>query len=86
MAIIHQIRPKFNTRNEEIVAKLFEIAGADAPLDPEYLIKRKCDEIATVMAMLHGGEWRIQIEPEAGFVQIARRLPKSPRSPARGDE
>ena len=75
MAIIHQVRPKYKTRNDQIVAELFESAGATAPSDPETTIKRKAAEIAIAMAVLHGGDWRIEIDHEAGFVLIDPRLP-----------
>lgn len=74
MAIIHRIRPRFQTRNEEIVAGIREAAGAVAPLDPKTVIKRKTAEISILMALLHGGEWRVQIDHSAGFVHVARRL------------
>lgn len=73
MAIIHRIRPKYKTRNEEIVAGLFEAAGAVAPAPPETVIKRKAAEISTLMALIHGGDWRVQIDHEDGLIVIARR-------------
>ncbi|OJY66413.1 MAG: hypothetical protein BGP09_31285 [Rhizobium sp. 60-20] len=75
MAIFHQIKPKYKTRNDEIVAGLFAAAGADAPAPPETVIKRKAAEISTLMALIHGGDWRVEIDHQAEFVLIAPRLP-----------
>lgn len=61
------------TRNDEIVADLIATAGAVAPLDPKMVIKRKAAEIATAMALVHGGDWRVQIDHDEGFMVIARR-------------
>lgn len=74
MAIQHQIKPRFASRNEEIVAGLIEAAGAVAPLDPVIVIKRKAAEISTAMALLHGGDWRVEIDHQAGFVLVSPRL------------
>ena len=73
MAVSHQIRLRYATRNDEIVAKMRESAGASAPLDPKMVIKRKTAEIATAMALLHGGDWRVRIDHREGLVLIARR-------------
>lgn len=74
MAIIHQIRPRYRTRREETVGEMIEAAGGLSTLDPEVVVKRKAAEAAYLMALLHGGDWRVQIDHEAGFIQIARRL------------
>lgn len=73
MAIRHQIRPRFATRNEEIVAGLRDAAGAVAPLDQKIVVKRKAAEISAAMALLHGGDWRVQIDHDSGFVFVVRR-------------
>lgn len=73
MAIQHQIKAKYETRNHEIVAGLRHAAGAGAPLDPHIVIKRKAAEIATLMALLHGGDWMMQVDHQAFFVLIAPR-------------
>ncbi len=70
MAINHQIRPKFKTRNEEIVARIRSVAGAAAPMDPKTVIRRKSAEIATAMALLHGGEWHAQVDHSVPVVLI----------------
>jgi hypothetical protein len=74
MAIQHQIKARYETRNHEIVANLRTAAGAGAPVDPEMRIKRLVAEVAIQMAIVHGGDWRVQIEPENGIVLVARRL------------
>ena len=66
-------RPRYQSRNDEIVAHLREAAGAVAPLDPAIVVKRKTAEIATAMALLHGGDWRVKIDHQEGLVLIARR-------------
>ena len=50
------------------------VAGAAAPMDPMMVVKRKAAEISTAMALLHGGDWRVQIDHEVGLVAIVRRL------------
>ena len=74
MAISHRIRARYGSRNEEIVAELREAAGAVAPLDPKLVIKRKAAEISTAMALLHGGDWQVQIDHREGLVLVAPRL------------
>ncbi len=74
MGIQHQVKPKFRTRNDEIVAGLRDSAGAVAPLDPHTVIRRKTAEVAVAMALLHGGDWRVEIDHQSGFVLIAPRL------------
>lgn len=73
MGIQHQVKPKYPSKNDEIVAGLREIAGAGPPIDPKMRVKRLAAEAATMMALLHGGDWRVQIEHEAGLIVIARR-------------
>lgn len=73
-AIARRIKQKYKTRNEAIVARLRAEAGADAPRDPAMTLKKRVAEVAYLMALIHGGDWRIQIEPENGIVLIARRL------------
>lgn len=65
--------PKYQTRNDEIVAGLRDAAGAVAPLDPYIVVKRKTAEVAVAMALIHGGDWRIEIDHEDGFVVVRRR-------------
>lgn len=73
MPINHRDNQKKKTRNEEIVADLFRNAGAVPPSPPETVIKRKAAEISALMALVHGGDWRAQIDHEDGLIVIARR-------------
>jgi hypothetical protein len=70
---------RYETRNHEIVAGLRQAVGAGAPVDPKMMIKRRAAEISTAMALLHGGDWRVQIDHDVGLVVVARRLADSPR-------
>lgn len=74
MAIKNQIRRRYASRNEEIVADLRKAAGAVAPLDQRVVVKRKAAEIAMSMALLHGGEWWVHVDHEAGLVTVARHF------------
>lgn len=74
MAISHRIQPRYATKNEEIVAGLRDLAGAAAPMDPMIVIKRKAAEISTAMALLHGGDWQVQVDHDEGFVLVCPRL------------
>lgn len=73
MAIIHRIKPRYASKNEEIVARLREGAGAGPPIDPVIRVKRLAAEVAIQMALLHGGDWRVQIDHERRFLLIAPR-------------
>jgi len=73
MAIRHRIKPRYRTRNDQIIADLRNAAGAGPPVDPVMAVKRKAAEIAIQMAILHGGEWRIEVDHEDGFVVVRRR-------------
>ena len=68
-----RVKARYKTRNEQIVADLRNSAGAGPPIDPEMAIKRKAAEIAIMMALLHGGDWRVQIDHDACFVSIRQR-------------
>jgi hypothetical protein len=71
--MIHYV-PRYKSRNEEIVAELRKAAGAVATIDPEIVIKKKAAELAIAMALLHGGDWRVEIDHLAGFVLVAPRV------------
>jgi len=73
MGLSRRVKPRYRTRNDEIVAQLRHSAGAAAPLDPKIVIKRKAAEIASAMALLHGGDWRVRIDHQEGLLMIARR-------------
>lgn len=81
MALAHRIKPKYASRNDAIIADLREVAGAAPPMDPNVVAKRKTAEIAIAMALIHGGDWRVQFEPERGLILIARRLGSRPGNP-----
>lgn len=40
--------------------------------DPAAKIQRDASSIANAMAMIHGGEWRIQIDHQTGYVLVRR--------------
>lgn len=65
---------QYETRNDEIVAEIRMAAGAGAPIDPHMKVKRLTAEVATAMALIHGGDWRVEIDHRSGFVLIAPRL------------
>ncbi len=71
-------RSRYRTKNEEIVAGLREIAGASPPIDPKMKVKRLTAELSATMALLHGGDWRVQIDHEIGFVVVRQRCPRGP--------
>lgn len=85
MAIIHQIRRKYANKAEETVADLLYGTGVKSEDEMEAVIKRKAAEISIAMAILHGGDWRVQIDHEEPFVHITRRLQRNPRSASRRD-
>lgn len=73
MAIEHRIKQKFKTKNEQIVARIRAEAGADAPIDPHMRIRKRVAEVAYLMALAHGGDWKVRIDPQEGLVMIVRR-------------
>lgn len=83
MAIIHQIRRKYASKADETVADLLYGTGVKTEDEMEMVIKRKAAEISIAMAILHGGDWRVQIDHEEPFVHITRRLERTPRSSAK---
>ena len=74
MSIRHRIAPRYKSRNHEIVAGLREAAGAGPPVDPKMAVKRYAAQISTAMALIHGGDWMVQIDHEAGLVAVVRRV------------
>ena len=68
-----RVKSRYKTRNEQIVADLRNAAGVGPPIDPEMKVKRLTAEVAIEMALLHGGEWRVRIDHQEGFVMVARR-------------
>lgn len=81
MAINYRNKPIFKSKNEEIIARLRAEAGADAPRDPVMMVKKKTAELAYLMALAHGGDWRVQIDHEVGLIVVARRCRRPKRSP-----
>lgn len=63
---------RYATRNEEIVADLRAISGAGAPVDPRMKIKRLTAEVATAMALVHGGDWRAVVDHDVPMVLVRR--------------
>ena len=72
-AIERRIQPKYKTRIEATVAKIRAEARADPPIDPHMHIKKRVAEVAYLMALTHGGDWKVRIDPQEGLVMIARR-------------
>lgn len=68
--ISRRYKPKYKTRNEEIVAGLREAAGAGPPIDPMMLVKRKAAELSTAMALIHGGDWSAQVDHDFRLIVI----------------
>lgn len=60
-------------RNRRIIAELRASARADAPIDPERRLKRLVAELAILMALAHGGDWRVEVDPHSSFVLVSRR-------------
>ena len=73
MAISHRIKPRYASKNHEIVANLREAAGAGPPMDPHMKVKRLVAEIAIQMALLHGGDWQVEVDHEVGLVMVVPR-------------
>lgn len=80
MAIEHRIRPRYATKVEATVAQLRAEAGADAPINPHMKIKKKVADLAYLMALVHGGEWRVEVDPHSTFVLISRRQRRAHRA------
>lgn len=64
--------PRDKTRSEEAVKKLRYLATATGKIAMATQIERNAALIASAMALLHGGEWRVQIDHQAGLVMIVR--------------
>ena len=75
--IARRFKPKYQSKNHAIVAGLREAAGAGPPIDPHMKVKRLTAEVACAMALIHGGDWRVQVDHEIGLVVIAPRLQSS---------
>lgn len=64
---------RIKTRIEANVARIRAEARADPPIDPHMRIKKRVAEVAYLMALVHGGDWKVRIDPQEGLVMIARR-------------
>ena len=71
LGIKHQLQKRYASRNEKIIAELRDLANASAPQTPEMIVKKKAAEIAAAMALLHGGEWQVQVDHDLRFVLVA---------------
>ena len=60
-------------RNARIVAGIRAEAGAGAPRDPRMQVKKHVAELATLMALIHGGDWQVAIDHEKHFVLVRKR-------------
>lgn len=69
MALDNRIKTRINAN----VARIRAEARAGAPIDPHMRIKKRVAEVAYLMALVHGGDWKVRIDPQNGLVQIARR-------------
>lgn len=76
MEIYRRIKPKYRTKNEEIIARIRAEVRADPPIDPHKRIKKKTAELAYLLALAHGGDWRVEVDLQVGFVLVSRRTPE----------
>lgn len=75
MALDNRIKTRINAN----VARIRAEARAGPPDDPKKKLRRRIAEAAYLMALLHGGEWRVEIDPHSAFVLIARQQRRRPR-------
>lgn len=75
MALDNRIKTRINAN----VARIRAEARAGPPDDPQKKLRRRIAEAAYLMALLHGGEWRVEIDPHSAFVLIARQQRRLPR-------
>lgn len=68
-----QYMPLEKTRRQGTLEKLLNSAAKGWSADPMKRIQEDADAIATAMALLHGGDWRVQIDHDEGFLLIVRR-------------
>ena len=65
-----QYTPRHKTRNEEIIARLRAEVGAGVPIDPRKKLKRLVAEASILMALIHGGDWRAQVDHDLRLIVI----------------
>lgn len=70
--MIHYM-PSEKTRGEEALTKLRAIAMGVWSLDPAMRIERDAASIASAMTMIHGGDWRVEIDHQHLTVLIRPR-------------
>jgi hypothetical protein len=61
-----------------IVTAILAVAVAPAAVaspSPEEIVNQKTTELAAAMSAMHGGQWRIHIDHDAGLVAVSRRCP-----------
>lgn len=63
--------PCERTRNEDTIQALREITGI-WPLSPASRVETAAAVIISAMTEIHGGEWRMQIDHQAGLVMVVR--------------
>lgn len=70
-----QYMTREQTPGEETLERWLGIGAAAGvwPMDTADRIDRAAASIATAMASIHGGEWRVQIDHLAGMVLVVRR-------------
>lgn len=64
---------RIKTRIKANVAKLRAEVRADPPIDPHMRIKKRVAEVAYLMALIHGGDWRVDVDHEVGSIVVRRR-------------
>jgi len=69
MALDNRIKTRINAN----VAKIRAEARADPPIDPHMRVKKQVAEVAYRMALIHGGDWRVQVDHDARLVLIVPR-------------
>lgn len=65
-----EYRPCEKTRNEITMANLRRMAGMR--LTPVQNIERYANAIAAEMMRVHGGNWRVEMDHQIGFVLVCR--------------
>lgn len=68
-----QYAQREKTRSQETLDQLLGLATGIWPMDPAQRIERDAASIASAMATLHGGQWRVQIDHLAGLVAVVRQ-------------
>lgn len=64
----------YKSRNQEIVDQIRRQAGAVPQGDLRTVAEQRANELAATMALLHGGDWRVQIDHLHSIVVVTRVL------------